>query len=133
MSRSILWFGSGRGERHDILYYDSGVSIHSDVSVVLGIDTYVGNAGSCGEKFAAATVNRSEPMGVLARSRVIAFNRQNRDAPRTSQAERLRGQAMLALLCAVRERVIASIEKNEWQPAQFGVIVRDGIRLRATS
>ena len=24
-------------------------------------------------------------------------------------------------------RVIASIEKNEWQPAQLGVIVRDGI------
>ena len=27
----------------------------------------------------------------------------------------------------IRSRVIASIEKNEWQPAQLGVTVRDGI------
>lgn len=27
----------------------------------------------------------------------------------------------------IRDRVIASIEKNEWQPAQLGVTVRDGI------
>ena len=27
----------------------------------------------------------------------------------------------------IRERVIASIEKNEWQPVQLGVTVRDGI------
>jgi CBS domain-containing protein len=27
----------------------------------------------------------------------------------------------------IRERVIGSIEKNEWQPAQLGVVVRDGI------
>jgi CBS domain-containing protein len=27
----------------------------------------------------------------------------------------------------IRSRVIASIEKNEWQPAPLGVIVRDGI------
>jgi CBS domain-containing protein len=27
----------------------------------------------------------------------------------------------------IRNRVIASIEKNEWQPAQLGVTVRDGI------
>jgi hypothetical protein len=36
------------------MYFDGSVSIHSDVSVVLGIDTHVGNAGSCGEQFAAA-------------------------------------------------------------------------------
>ena len=27
----------------------------------------------------------------------------------------------------IRSRVIASIEKNEWQPPQLGVTVRDGI------
>jgi osmotically-inducible protein OsmY len=27
----------------------------------------------------------------------------------------------------IRNRVIASIEKNEWQPTQLGVTVRDGI------
>jgi CBS domain-containing protein len=27
----------------------------------------------------------------------------------------------------IRERVIASLEKNDWQPSQLGVIVRDGI------
>jgi CBS-domain-containing membrane protein len=27
----------------------------------------------------------------------------------------------------IRSRVIASVEKNEWQPIQFGVTVRDGI------
>jgi CBS domain-containing protein len=27
----------------------------------------------------------------------------------------------------IRNRVIASIEKNEWKPAQLGVTVRDGI------
>ena len=36
------------------MYFDGSVSIHSDVSVVLGIDADVGNAGSCGEQFAAA-------------------------------------------------------------------------------
>jgi CBS domain-containing protein len=27
----------------------------------------------------------------------------------------------------IRKRVIASLERSEWQPAQLGVIVRDGI------
>jgi hypothetical protein len=31
--------------------FDGSASIHSDVSVVLGIDTHVGNAGSRGEQF----------------------------------------------------------------------------------
>ena len=59
MKYAILQFWMG--ERYDILYFDSGASICSDIFVALGVDTYVGDAECCGEQFAAAdsTINHS--------------------------------------------------------------------------